>query len=204
MTGRVKKPTRAESDRKLGAAAASSVRAGYQAIADNIRQGREAAAKFREGQYDMGAVPEDLRQITARMQKLANEFSTTGIEFLNWLVNSFEPLATAAGGLPAHKVKLTVRFSGPKKTHKEGKPLTHSLLRPNSTVQLKDISAEPLRPRQAGKGNPIPIKFQSDVSVEGLVAIVTVPQNQAPGVYSAPVYAKGVEAPIGVLSVEIP
>jgi hypothetical protein len=190
-------------DQRLGEAAARSVRVGYEAIAANIRQGREAAAKFRQGQYNMRSVPEDLVQISERMQKLTSEFSKTGLEFVSWLANSAGPLATAAGGPPGGQLTFKVRQAQPESKMRTLKALTQSLVRPTGSVDLDGVSAEPLRP-QTGKGLPIAVNFTTDWSEQApLVAEVTIPDDQVVGVYSVPIYAKSVPAPIGVLSIEV-
>jgi hypothetical protein len=48
------------------------------------------------------------------------------------------------------------------------------------------------------------VSFTTDVSIEGIVAEVTLPEGAAPGVYAGLVHAVGEDIPLGVLTIEIP
>jgi hypothetical protein len=48
------------------------------------------------------------------------------------------------------------------------------------------------------------VKFETDMSVEGIVAVVDIPKRQEPGVYSGVVHARDDEVPLGVLTIEVP
>ena len=58
--GRARRPRRAP-DPKVSDAVAHAVKMGYDVITENIRQGREAAERFRQGEYSVREVPGDLR-----------------------------------------------------------------------------------------------------------------------------------------------
>jgi hypothetical protein len=97
-------------------------------------------------------------------------------------------------------MKLTVRFKGAPKAVAHADRLT----RPRQPTAAADVSAAPLAASGPG-GRPIGgVSFEMDASVEGIVAVVTVPKNQPQGVYSGLVHAAGDPIPLGVLTIEIP
>ena len=62
---------------KVSEAVAHAVKMGYDVIAQNIRQGREAAERFRQGEYSLRDAPGDLEVASLRLLQLARELSTT-------------------------------------------------------------------------------------------------------------------------------
>jgi hypothetical protein len=97
-------------------------------------------------------------------------------------------------------MKLTVRFEGG-----EGAVArTAALDRPQRPTAPQHLSAGPLTPREGGPAAIADVRFETDVSVEGLIAVVTIPPGLPAGVYSGLVRAAHDEVPLGVLSVEIP
>jgi hypothetical protein len=81
---------------------------------------------------------------------------------------------------------------------------TTSLERPRRPAAPADIIAQPLATGD-GAGAPLTsVSFETDVSVEGIIARVSVPEGQPPGVYSGLVRVKGDPIPLGVLTVELP
>ena len=211
-------------DPKISDEVSRAVRMGYDVIADNIRQGREAAERFRQGQYNMREVPGDLEVAGLRVLQLARELSTTTFDICEKLLKElgtalgapdptggnppFRPVVKPASPLtPAPTppttapgaMKLTVRFQGNAKATSRSQALS----RPEQPTLAADITVAPLASRDP-KAKPIAgVAFQSDLTVEGLVAVVTVPAGQAPGVYSGLVFAKGQDVPLGVLTVEV-
>jgi hypothetical protein len=206
-------------DPTISEAIGHAVKAGYDVIAENIQQGREAAARFRQGQYNVRDVPGDLETAALRLVRLARELSSTTLDICERLLKELgqrQP-PDRADGLPPFRqpassapspakapdpgvMKLTVRFSGAPAAVAR----TATLTRPRRPTSPADLSATPLA-RRDGRGKPIAsVSFETDVSVEGLIAVVAVPARQAPGVYSGLVYAKGEEVPLGALTIEIP
>ena len=226
-TGRKpKNPTKAASaapgspqDPSVSDSVAHAVKVGYDVIAENIRQGREAAARFRQGEYNVREVPGDLQDMALRLVTLARELSKTTLDvcerLLKELADSPEdrtktvpPFRTAAPAAEkpsapaadAGVMKVTVRFPGAVK----GVARTATLLRPKLPTAPGHISVAPLSRRAAGAKPIRDVSFETDVSVEGIVAVVNIPKKQEPGIYSGQVYAKGDEVPLGVLTVEVP
>src|SRR5687768_6526585 len=64
-------------DAKVGDAVAQAVKLGYDVIAENIRQGREAAERFSKGKYNIREAPGDLEVAAQRLLQLSRELSTT-------------------------------------------------------------------------------------------------------------------------------
>ena len=215
------------SDGTMSESVAHAVKTGYEVIADNIRQGREAAEKFRQGDYNIRDVPSDLEQVLTRLVHLARELSTTTFDVCERLLKEMgpsrdseerraapvPPFRSSAGPKPAApppaaaappatdagRMKLTVRFAGGGKAVSR----TEMLDRPRRPTTAEELEATPLATR--GSGPAITgVTFQIDVSVEGLVAVVPIPEGLAAGVYSGLVRARNDDVPLGVLSIEIP
>lgn len=215
-----------ESDATVSASVAHAVKIGYDVIAENIKQGREAAQRFRHGEYNVREVPGDLEVVASRLLQLARELSTTTFDVCERLLKEVAakgPSSDRAADLPPFRtpkaraevalktaaqtaapadpavMKITVRFVG------GAKALAHTavLSRPIRPTAVADISAQPLAPRNAGLAPIAGVSFETDVSVEGVIAVVTVPKGQAPGFYSGLVRAKTDNVPLGVLTIEI-
>ena len=206
-----------EAEASINESVAHAVRTGYDVIAENIRQGREAAAKFRQGEYNIRDVPGDLETVLLRLIHLAREVSTTTFDVCERLlkeVGGDKPPPPSTAGVPPFpspsakpaaprpevapgRMKLTARFVGTAKAV----AITEALDRPRRPTTPKDLAATPLTSRQ---GATIPgVTFETDMSVEGLIAVITIPKDQAVGVYSGLVHAANDEVPLGVLTVEI-
>ncbi len=212
-------------DPKVSDAVAHAVKMGYDVITENIRQGREAAEKFRQGEYRLRDAPGDLEVASLRLLRLARELSTTTFDVCERLLKELGeqrppqdrtaevpkfrdtiPFATlqpsqsasaAPQGPPS--LKVTVRFEGAPKALAH----TEALIRPRLPTAASGITAAPLAP-SGGQGAPITgVRFEMDASVDGIVAIVSVPKGQAPGVYSGIVHAQVDPLPLGLLTIEL-
>jgi hypothetical protein len=207
-------------DPSMTESVAQAVRMGYDVIAENIRQGREAAAKFRQGDYNIRDVPGDVETVVLRLIHLARELSTTTLDVCERLVKEMGPPRPGDGRVnpppsfwPAQpppqsastaevvpgRIRLTVLFKG------EGRATTRTetLDRPRQPTRPQDVFATPLQSRDAPQAAITEVSFGTDVSIDGLVAEVTLPPGAAAGVYSGLVYARNDEVPLGVLTVEI-
>jgi hypothetical protein len=218
--------TKAPSEPKVSEAVAHAVKLGYDVIAQNMRQGREAAERFRHGEYKLKDAPGDLEIASLRLLQLARELSTTTLDVCERLVKelaaqrppsdrtesvpAFREAAAAANPAPVRTtgpsapaqpmMKVTVRFEGAPKAVAH----TDSLTRPRLPTAASDISGAPLAPSSGRAAAITGVRFDMDASVEGIVAVVTVPKGQAHGFYSGLVHAKGEPIPLGVLTVELP
>jgi hypothetical protein len=219
-------PVEAAGESSINDAIAQAVRSGYDVIADNIQQGRAAAARFRQGEYNIRDVPDDVSTVLLRLMQLARELSTTTFDVCEKLLKDMRPPASGAAPTGAAadptppfrphpappqrpepappapgpaQMKLTVRFEGaPNAVARTG-----SLNRPSQPTLPRDLVVTPLAPRDPNGPVISQVRFETDISVEGLVAVVTVPPGLPAGVYSGLVRAPDDDVPLGVLTVEI-
>jgi hypothetical protein len=210
----------ANDDLGISEAVAAAVKEGYDVIAENIREGRLAAKRFRDGSYNIREVPGDIEEMSLRVVGLARELALTSFDVCERLVKlvgmaapagdrgsrgapGFRPTvakaATAAARPPDDMLKLTVRFSG----GAEARSHTHALTRPKQPTAVREISASPLVLRGAEQAQIAEVTFKTDMAVEGLIAVVALPDGQTPGVYSGLVHAEREPVPLGVLTIEI-
>ena len=172
-----------------------AVKSGYDAVAANIVQARIAAEKFRQGAYNVSAVPADLTAMSQRMPDVISNFSAAGIELLQSLISAAGSSAGAAGG----SINLKVDFGD--NADRAG-ALTDTLARPKESAWPDAITCDGLtKPGAASQIDKV--LFNYDVSTGELVAAVTVPDNLQSGVYSGIVYAKNQDTPLGTLSVRV-
>jgi hypothetical protein len=204
-------------DGSVSESVAQAVRMGYDVIAENIRQGREAAERFRLGEYNVRDVPGDLEAVLLRLIGLAREVSTTTLDVCERLLKEMGSRQAAGSEPPVPpfpspepkpkpppppqpgppRMKLTVRFTGARKA----RAITEALDRPRRPTRPEDLFAGPLRSRAGDEITDV--RFEIDVSVEGLVAVVAMPQALPAGIYAGMVQARDDEVPLGVLTVEI-
>jgi len=85
-----------ENDTQYSDAVADSVKLAYAVIRDNIAQGRAAASKFRDGEYNVRDVPHDVNVLSLRLLNLTRELSRTSFDILEGILsNPRTPGATA-------------------------------------------------------------------------------------------------------------
>lgn len=209
-----------QQDPSIRESVAQSVRMGYDVIAENIRQGREAAAKFRQGEYNFRDVPHDAEMMISRVIHLARELSSTTFEVLEKVLGELATLQPPNGGgdvppfrapgpsAAAHakpaagagRMKLLVEFEGAAKAVSR----TASLDQPTRPAAPADLFATPLAAPDAPGSTIAGVTFEMRVGVDGVIATVAIADPPPPpGVYSGLVYVKGDAVPLGVLSVEI-
>ena len=214
-------PGETAAEATLSDSVAHAVKTGYDVIAENIKQGRIAAERFRQGEYNIREAPGDLEAAALRMIQLARELTTTTFDVCERLIREVRanaPGLDPAAGLPGFRaavapaaamsvapapesgaMPVTVRFEGKAKARTH----TTTLERPKAPTLPADLSAAPLTSQDLAAEPITEVAFGVDMAVEGLVVTITTPERLAPGVYSGLVRAKGQPAPLGVLSVEI-
>lgn len=208
-------------DPAIDEAVADAVRSSYDTLAKTIAQGREAADKFRQGQYNMRQVPHDVETMLLRLLDLARQLSGTTLDIVEQLVHQMtsvaslpEPGATKVPAFREHGKKaddasatvaapglpLTIRFKGAKAGGKD----QHALLaRPAKPTRPEQLSASPLTTRDGSATISGGVEFSFDASIMGLVATVTLPPGQAGGTYAGHVYAEEQDDPLGMLVVKV-
>ena len=200
------------------------VQLAYSVIGDNIKQGRDAAEKLRQGQYHISAAPADLDKAGRRVLGLARELSSTTMDLGERLLGEMRDIlgpVERGESVPAFRalvgkaavsanmmavsppLKLTVRFDGDANAKEKGKARTTSLERPKLDTQPEQIRVKKLESLSSGVELDADVTFKVDLTREGLVAEIKVnkPQN---GVFSGIVYIENQDVSLGVLTIEIP
>lgn len=220
-------PSRDGGEAVMAEAVADAVKSGYDVLEETISQGRAAAEKFRQGEYNFREVPGDIEDLALRLLALARQLSTTTFDICERLLHQIGSaggppppgqvaaqvppfIATVARGAtghpppPAHphplpEMRLTVRFAG------TGQAVAHSvsLTRPERPTTPSDISATPLGPREGTAVALTGVTFEADLNAGGLVATVTIPPGQPAGIYAGLVCAAGQAVPLGMLVIEL-
>jgi hypothetical protein len=219
-SGSAASPTPIGPDETISEVVAQAVHTGYDVIAKNIKQGRVAAEKFRDGKYNIRDVPGDVGTASLNVLELARQLSQATFDICERLLKELAaspstdrttpppvfrpspiaPRTPAPKPAPAEGLKVTCRFKGAAGAVAGPAMLT----RPQTPTAPEDIFSTPLSSPVVGT-NPISdVAFSVDASVEGLVAKITVPEGQPAGVYSGIVYAKGAAGPLGILTIQIP
>jgi len=91
-------------DTQYSDAVADSVKLAYAVIRENIAQGRAAASKFRDGEYNVREVPHDVNVLSLRLLHLTRELSRTSFDILEGILsNPRTPGATAWRPAPPHQ-----------------------------------------------------------------------------------------------------
>lgn len=212
-------------------AIADAVKSGYDVLAQSIAQGREAAARFRQGEYNMREVPKDVETAAKRVIDLARQISVTTFDLCEEMLGQIgkvtggpPPPGEVASGLPPFRNLEPAKQGGPagglgaappshrtiegmvlsvEFTGPPAKSLTHHLARPDNPTSPDQISAAPLQSRHPG-ADAIPVaRFSVDFSRGGLLAHIDVPKGQKPGIYAGLVFAEGQDIPLGTLVIEV-
>lgn len=211
-------------------AIADAVKSGYDTLAQSIAQGREAAARFRQGQYNMRDVPGDVESVARRFLDLARQLSATTFDLCEDMLGQIgkvsggpPPPGEVAAGLPAFRdlepvrqdsgrraassadeprrmeaMPLATVFSGGKATC-----LTRHLARPEKPTSAEHLTAAPLHSRRVGTEPITDVRFEVDLSKGGLIARVTIPDKQEPGIYAGQVFAAAQDIPLGTLVIRV-
>jgi hypothetical protein len=184
-----------------------AVRTGYQVVADNVRQGREAAQKFGKGDYNSSNVDEDVKKLTDRMLDLARELTFTTLDVIERLV---QETRSATVGLQAARVAATVAKSAAEASKSaaasalkvtfsgDGKAVDLS----STLFRLGDLSTAWADPLTSGAGYSLSAVF-THKSADAAVANINIPADQAPGRYTGLVFASGAVGAIGYISIDV-
>ena len=148
-------------DPRISEAVSEAVKMGYDVITENIRQGRAAAERFRQGAYNIREAPGDLETAGLRVLQLARELSTTTFDICERLLKElgsmagapdrtaeappFRPGPTPSPPAPARTaesppgLKLTTRFVGAVKASAH----TETLARPKAPTSAAEPAGTP-------------------------------------------------------------
>lgn len=220
-------PSRDGGEAIIGDAVADAVKSGYDVLEETISQGRAAAEKFRQGEYNFRQVPGDIEDLALRLLTLARQLSTTTFDICEQLLHQIgsaggppppgqvaaqvppfiATVARAAAGhpppqtppQPLTEMRLAVRFTG------TGQAVARSsvLARPERPTTPSDITVTPLTAREGAGAALTEVAFEADLNAGGLVATVTIPPGQPAGTYAGLVCTAGQAVPLGMLVVEL-
>jgi hypothetical protein len=210
---------KAPADPPISQEVADAVKRGYDIITENIRQGREAAERFREGEYSLRQTPDELARLATRMMLLAREMSTTTFDVCDRVLRElggaisaakdrdgsvppFRPAGYSASQSPeGGRLRLTPRCEGHPRAF--GRPTT--IDRPKGPTEPQRLKVGKLT-SLAGGDSPIKaadVRFEVDLSREGVIPVVKTPPDHPAGVFSGMVYAGDDPSPLGAITIEV-
>ena len=220
-------PSRDSGEAIIADAVADVVKSGYDVLEETISQGRAAAEKLRQGEYNFRQVPGDIEDLALRLLTLARQLSTTTFDICEQLLHQIgsaggppppgqvaaqvppfiATVARAAAGHPPPQtppqplpdMRLAVRFTGTGQAVARSSTLT----RPERPTTPSDIAVTPLTAREGAGAALTEVAFEADLNAGGLVATVTIPPGQPAGTYAGLVCAAGQAVPLGMLVVEL-
>jgi hypothetical protein len=210
-------------------AVASAVRRGYEIVEQNIKEGRQAAQKFRDGELSSHEASENTREMLLRVVDLSQQATFAWFGLLNHLlakkttpavepeveekVADWPPLygrppvfyATPAPLKPRLAPRLEVAFSG----SKTAKMLVARLSRTdaplnasNGQITLKEYAGD----RHITDAISQDVTFDTTAAGDAVKAHLAIKANAEPGTYSAKICqtvpGQG-EVEIGLLSIEV-
>ena len=207
---------------EINNAVATSVKSAYDVLADTIAQGRKSAEQFRQGEYNVRDVPEDVRQLAFTLINLARQLSTSTFDICDALLRQSAAIGVpppgsttvppfhlvkpiAAGATPppvptaAPTMQLSVKFVGADTAILH----TTTLARPTVPTAPADVTSAPLAPRSGDAPALTGVAFAANLADGGLIATVIVPPGQPAGTYAGAVYGAGQPLPLGLLVVEL-
>ncbi len=183
---------------------AETVRAGYEVIEENIRHGRHAAERLRQGTYRSSDLPGDLGRVMNRLISLGMDLSTTWFQLVAAILRD-PRLATAfegtdAAGVPAPRaaprrtprIIYRVRCSRPNEIEFNPQDLSQPAIPAVAGLHLLDRDAPPIQ-----------VRFDSDRESGVLAVVIDVQDAQPPGTYNGAVVDRDTHQPIGTLRLKI-
>jgi hypothetical protein len=192
----------------VGKGVVEAVRAGYEVIGENLRQGRAVAERMAAGRYELSDTPAELSVLGNRLVALGRELSTVWFDLVGavlrdpGLKDALKPLgATAAPHRPATEAPkagpmLTIAFLGPDRARARPVPMTVAE-RPASLVTAG------FHPLRQGPPPLTKVRFTTAGDGVGIVAIVEIPEDQPGGRYTGTVCDAGSGEPVAAVTIEI-
>jgi hypothetical protein len=190
---------------------AHAVRVGYEVIGDNIRQGKTAADRITAGDYAVKDLPDELTQLSLRLLQLTRDMSATTFDLIGAVLRD-PNLQSAIKGLTPSLTPASAS-PAPKPTAGSTIPLTCVIRGNPNAVGMPTTLAHPETASSlsiAGLFSPNPalpplkaIRFMPAPSGDGIVAVVTVPDDQPVGRYSGLVCDATTHRDLGTLTVQV-
>lgn len=209
-------------DVPISESVARTVQKGYDVVAENIRQGRRAAAHFRQGEYNIRDVPNDVEVLARRMLDLARDLTTTTFDVVEKLlkdahVGDRAPQAPKAPPFRATPAASGRKAPGPAQSEPAAGaelPVICTFVGKRKAVVRSSLLARPTQPvlpdRQIsidalkssdGKTVITGISFAADGA--GLRITIPIAPDQPAGTYAGLVSAEGSPWALGVLAIEV-
>ncbi len=218
-------PVREPETLVVNEAIAETVRTAYDVLNDTVKQGRKAAEQFRGGTYNVRDVPDDVRVMAANLLGLARQLSSATFDICEALLRQADTLMTppppgsthvpafqapkphpapqpGAAPIatpPAPVMALEVLFNGKETVRAH----TATLARPDAPTGAEQIGCDGLAQRGGSAAAITDVVFATNPDGPGLRVMVTVPQDQPPGIYSGAVYCTTQPLPLGQLVIEV-
>lgn len=198
---------------------ADAVRLGYEVIGENLRQGRVAADRFSAGQYGVKDIPDDMAAVGGRLLQLMRDLGTTWFDLIHAVVRDPKLREVLQ---PQPIAPVTPGGSKPPVTPPTGTaPIAPFMPIPLACIVRGNVVAsaaptvllQPAAPAMlslAGLYSPdrtLPpitrVAFTAAADGGGVVAIVTIPDDQPAGTYSGVIADAVAHTPLGTLTVRV-
>ncbi len=207
-------PNHSDIQTEISGLVGEAVRAGYDVINENLRQGRAAADAYSANRYKLGEATQDLNKLGKRLVGLSRELSTTWFDLLAAAVRDpdlqaalqsqghqghqgHQPPAAMPPAPPAEPVSIAVEIRGSTNASGTATPLSPQA-RPIHPVAcaLNPIGASTDLP-------PIERVGFGATPAGGLRIIVGVPVDQPPGRYQGLIVDGESGATLSVITVDV-
>ncbi|HEY9219278.1 MAG TPA: hypothetical protein VIO94_14610 [Phenylobacterium sp.] len=193
-------------DSEIHKIVADAVKLGYDVLGQNLSQGRSAADRLRVGAYGAGEVQDDVSQLSGRLAQMARDLATVWFDLIGAVVRdpalheALRPKPTpppSGGDRPSSEpVKVGCVVKG----NDRAKAAPLYLSQPDNPSRLTVAGLHSPETKLPPITN---IAFMASDDAEHVMVVITVPADQAPGVYSGVVCDAGSHAPLGTLSVQV-
>lgn len=209
-------------DVPISESVARSVRQGYDVVAENIKQGRMAAERFRHGEYNIRDVPNDVEVLAKRMIDLARDLTTTTFDVVERMLKDAHVGDRAPKAPKAPAFRATPGSAGPKRPEPakpapaagpelpvkcvftgNRKAIVRSALLSRPTLPVlpdKQLLVDPLQATN-GSATITGVTFAADGA--GLRITIPIAADLPAGIYSGLVCAEGSPWALGVLAIEV-
>jgi hypothetical protein len=186
---------------------ADAVRRGYEVVEENIRQGRQAAERLRQGTYRPGEIPGEMSAVVNRLVRLGAELSTAWFQMIAAVMRdprlaaAFEdvgqPRPPSAGRPPR-------RTATPRITHRIHGSRTCDVSYNVSPLSTPAIPTVPDLVCSDYPGAPVRVAVRGDPDSGALVLHIEVTEAHPAGTYRGNVIDRNTRKRIGTVELRIP
>jgi hypothetical protein len=168
---------------------------GYKVIDDQIRQGREAAGRFRDGAYSNTHAEEDLKKLIDRMLYLVKELGVVGFDMVGAVVRDPRRRSSSGGRSPAD---LAVQVQSKKRVE-----VNYHLIPAAAAHFEPSIPHLYAADREVAPLKKIRIEAHGEAKAHRPVLVVEVPDDHPAGTYTGVILDKASKQPSGFISVTV-